>query len=58
MKLDILAADILDSACPNGGTDKNGNDIYVIETHCVEWRITATKRDGQWRVIDSEARPA
>ena len=57
MNLDTLAADILDSACPNGGTDKDGNNIYVIETHCVEWRITATKQNGQWRIIDTTAQP-
>jgi hypothetical protein len=44
-----LAHDILDNACPNGGTDGEWG-TYVIETHCVAWRITARKHDGHWHI--------
>jgi hypothetical protein len=48
-----LAHDILDSACPNGGVD-GGVDgewgTYVIETHCIAWRVTARKQDGHWHI--------
>lgn len=54
---ETLIAEILDAACPNGGTDENGNNIYVIETHCVAWQITAKKIGGRWHIIKSEPEP-
>jgi hypothetical protein len=47
---------ILDGACPNGGVEEDGWASYVIETHCVAWRVSARKQDGRWdiRKITSE----
>lgn len=56
-RAETLIAEILDAACPNGGTDENGNNIYVIETHCVAWQITAKKIGGRWHIIKSEPEP-
>lgn len=52
-----LMADILNHACPNGGVGEDGYKTYVIETHCVAWRITARHLDGQWdiRTVTTEA---
>jgi hypothetical protein len=44
-----LATKILDHACPNY-VDGTGWNHYYIETHCVAWRVTARKRDGQWEI--------
>ncbi len=47
MDLAELMNDILDRACPNGGA----NNMFYIETHCVGWRVTAEKLDGQWHIL-------
>lgn len=55
MTLEELAAAILDYACPNGGVEEDGWATCIIETHCVEWIVSAKKVDGQWelRKVDS-----
>ena len=50
MKLQDLATAILDRACPNGGVGEDDWNTFVIETHCIEWRITAKKIDGLWTI--------
>lgn len=55
-KTELMEA-ILEHACPNGGVAEDGWNTYVIETHCVEWHITARKNAGKWvvRRVTSEA---
>lgn len=39
-KLDLNL--ILSHACPNGGhDDATGISTFIVETHCIEWTITA-----------------
>jgi len=45
-----LAHRILLHACPNGGVEEDGWKTYVIETHCLAWRVTARMEDGQWHI--------
>jgi hypothetical protein len=48
LKLDKLMSAILDHACPNGGVEEDGWAEYVIETHCVAWRVSARKGEAGW----------
>lgn len=47
VKLAELAHNILQHACPNGGIQGDWH-TFVIETHCVAWRVTAKKMNGHW----------
>ena len=57
--LERLMGEILDNACPNGGYDeppfKDWN-VYIIETHCITWKVTAKKYgNGLWHIARAEA---
>ena len=51
MNLAELMSDILDHSCPNGGIEDDGSKTFVLESHCVEWRVTANKSSGQWEIV-------
>lgn len=59
--LERLMAEILDNACPNGGVGEHQKppidwNVYLIETHCITWKVTAKKYgNGEWHILRAEA---
>lgn len=41
---------LLDNACPMQEFE-DGTKLFYISTHCVDWYVTAYKRNGVWEVI-------
>lgn len=51
--MELLLAEILDDACPNGNPGEYGPEwnAYWIETHCVGFNIIARKVEGEWKIL-------
>jgi hypothetical protein len=48
--------EILEMACPNVVGD-DGWNTYYIETHCIMWKVTAQKIDGEWVIKMATGEP-
>jgi hypothetical protein len=51
MNLETLMATILDNACGADERNADGSNTYLIETHCVLFRVVARKTNGVWEIL-------
>lgn len=65
MTLEEMMVKILDHSCSNPADynewvknqrNYTGWNLYRIETHCVEWEITAKNVDGKWIIKEAKAK--